>query len=512
MRRLALWLLLLSAPALAQEPSKFTLPQGGSGPATYAGSASAGGPATTALALNANGVNCSAGQYPLGVDASGAAESCTAAATGTIGGTLGSTDNAICRVDGTGGSTIQGSLLTIDDTTGNLTGPSGGFSIIGGTGAGDSLTLDGSAGTAGSVSVSAAGAINLTNGTGGAGIYPYATGYLGVYGNGGTGVGQIITGGLTVDSLYGDDVGAALQDNNGYGMLILGSTARMGSITTSSIGIRNSSTAQTLQVYGTSDSTWSTLTNYARLSLAATDGTSTITTERAGTAAADQNLVVKGEGATATLTLDGSDDVAGAVTVTAAGGATFSATVNGTVLQLYNGADVVHYFGRQSASYPIWKTDSDGQIAWSSGDVGTVTIDSGIARAGVGVLRISNGGTGAGSLLYLKKVTADTDGETTTAVQSGTLWTNTGDADGESITLLNDPTVGVSYCFAVDAAQTLTILPSTGESLYYGTDQCVVSLTSNSAGSTLCVTAVVGGSGGKWFTMSHEGTWACNDA
>lgn len=44
----------------------------------FAGSATEGGPATTALALNANGGNCTAGNYPLGVDASGAVESCTA--------------------------------------------------------------------------------------------------------------------------------------------------------------------------------------------------------------------------------------------------------------------------------------------------------------------------------------------------------------------------------------------------------------------------------------------------
>lgn len=43
----------------------------------YAASVSEGGPATTATALAANGANCSAGQYPLGVDASGAAEGCT---------------------------------------------------------------------------------------------------------------------------------------------------------------------------------------------------------------------------------------------------------------------------------------------------------------------------------------------------------------------------------------------------------------------------------------------------
>lgn len=45
---------------------------------SYAGSVSEAGPATTATALAANGADCSAGNYPLGVDASGAVESCTA--------------------------------------------------------------------------------------------------------------------------------------------------------------------------------------------------------------------------------------------------------------------------------------------------------------------------------------------------------------------------------------------------------------------------------------------------
>ena len=43
----------------------------------YAGSASEGGAATTALALDANGANCGANQWAAGVNASGAAEGCT---------------------------------------------------------------------------------------------------------------------------------------------------------------------------------------------------------------------------------------------------------------------------------------------------------------------------------------------------------------------------------------------------------------------------------------------------
>lgn len=50
----------------------------------YAGSGSEGGAATTAIALAANGANCSAGNYPLGVDASGAVESCTAVGASTL--------------------------------------------------------------------------------------------------------------------------------------------------------------------------------------------------------------------------------------------------------------------------------------------------------------------------------------------------------------------------------------------------------------------------------------------
>jgi hypothetical protein len=50
----------------------------------YAASSTEGGAATTATALAANGANCSAGSYPLGVDASGAVESCTTAAVGDV--------------------------------------------------------------------------------------------------------------------------------------------------------------------------------------------------------------------------------------------------------------------------------------------------------------------------------------------------------------------------------------------------------------------------------------------
>lgn len=44
---------------------------------------------------------------------------------GTMGGSVGSTDNAIVRADGAGGTTLQGSVVTIADTTGIIAGTQG---------------------------------------------------------------------------------------------------------------------------------------------------------------------------------------------------------------------------------------------------------------------------------------------------------------------------------------------------------------------------------------------------
>lgn len=57
-----------------------------------------------------------------------------ASATADVVGPSSSTDNAIVRFDGTTGKLIQNSVLIIDDTTGNITGPAAGFKITGGTG------------------------------------------------------------------------------------------------------------------------------------------------------------------------------------------------------------------------------------------------------------------------------------------------------------------------------------------------------------------------------------------
>lgn len=106
----------------------------------------------TATALAANGTNCSAGNYPLGVDASGNAESCTAAG-GSLGnsntmgdgttvaviiGTIGASSNGGVRLKGGSQSSGVGAVAQLvggDATSGNSLG--GNVSMSGGVGAGN---------------------------------------------------------------------------------------------------------------------------------------------------------------------------------------------------------------------------------------------------------------------------------------------------------------------------------------------------------------------------------------
>jgi len=73
------------------------------------------GTASLATALAANGANCSAGSYPLGVDASGAAESCGTSISGNAA-------TVTTNANLTGGVTSVGNAATVV-TNANLTGP-----------------------------------------------------------------------------------------------------------------------------------------------------------------------------------------------------------------------------------------------------------------------------------------------------------------------------------------------------------------------------------------------------
>lgn len=123
--------------------------------------------------------------------------------------------------------------------------------------------------------------------------------------------------------------------------------------------------------------------------------------------------------------------------------------------------------------------------------------------------------TGTGGFLGLAyAVEANTGAKTPTlggeSDENGELYTNTGDGDGSSITLPNDPTVGAIFRVAATVAQTITLSPGAGETLYYEGDQCTVSLTSATIGTIVEVVAATGGNGAIW--IADGGGWTCNDA
>jgi hypothetical protein len=71
--------------------------------------------AATATALAANPTDCDVDEFATAIDASGNL-TCAEGGAGGIGGTVGATDNAIPRADGTGADTVQSSSLLISDT------------------------------------------------------------------------------------------------------------------------------------------------------------------------------------------------------------------------------------------------------------------------------------------------------------------------------------------------------------------------------------------------------------
>jgi len=103
---------------------------------------------------------------------------------GTIGGSAGATDNRILRADGTGGSTAQGSAVTVDDS-GNISGLgsiTGQSATLGSISSGGSLVLTGTGGPgwAMTLAVGFGGDISIQGGTASFGsfIYGYSSLFL----------------------------------------------------------------------------------------------------------------------------------------------------------------------------------------------------------------------------------------------------------------------------------------------------------------------------------------------
>ncbi len=129
------------------------------------------GNAGTATALAANGTNCSAGNYPLGVDASGNSENCTAANTGTV------TAVSVASANGLAGSSSGGATpaLTLSTTITGLLKGNGTAISAAGSGTDYSLIVANTCSAGSHFSgVTAAGVFTCSADTGsGDGVYPF---------------------------------------------------------------------------------------------------------------------------------------------------------------------------------------------------------------------------------------------------------------------------------------------------------------------------------------------------
>lgn len=111
---------------------------------------------------------------------------------------------------------------------------------------------------------------------------------------------------------------------------------------------------------------------------------------------------------------------------------------------------------------------------------------------------------------FVPTIEAVTTTKTPSGDEAGEHYTNTGDADGASLTATNDPTAGMFFHISLTVAQTFTITPNTGETLYMGADQCVTSMTASAIGASVTIRAASGGSGAQWHAFGASG-WTCND-
>lgn len=163
--------------------------------------------------------------------------------------------------------------------------------------------------------------------------------------------------------------------------------------------------------------------------------------------------------------------------------------------------------GTSACTDPTWIIESHNQTTteWFAFNYDTTN--------SVGSIDVGAGGVAVKDPLYwIPNIEVVTASKTTTLIESGETYTNTGDADGLIITLLNNPTVGAWWTFAVTStvtSNTFSIVPSAGESIQFGASNCATSLTATAIGATVTLRATIGGSGGLFEAIASTGVWIC---
>lgn len=142
-----------------------------------------------------------------------------------------------------------------------------------------------------------------------------------------------------------------------------------------------------------------------------------------------------------------------------------------------------------TALLPTCNTANKGAVAYDT-TASSLKVCSGTSWGAVG-----GGGLGTPS--------AQT-GLTYTTTSTDTFITNTGNAGSLAVTLVNDPTAGTAQLICVTAAQSVSVAPNTGESMYFN-GSTASSVSSSTVGSCVHVVAATGGSGAIWIVDYYSG-------
>lgn len=166
-------------------------------------------------------------------------------------------------------------------------------------------------------------------------------------------------------------------------------------------------------------------------------------------------------------------------------------------------------FPKFSLSTIEWDWAAGGHFRWSNdaNDFSSAK-DSGILRAGAGILRVSDGSTGIGALTSKRQLQDKTASYTVLVTESNGVLTNTGAAGAITYTLPT-PVVGLSYTFITGAAQVLNITtttPASEEIIDAGTaDANDILASAATRGISVTVVAI---SSTSWVIISKTGTWS----
>lgn len=117
---------------------------------------------------------------------------------------------------------------------------------------------------------------------------------------------------------------------------------------------------------------------------------------------------------------------------------------------------------------------------------------------------LSATGTGTITATNVAQAVSAQTGTTYTTTATDAIITNTGNSGSLAITLLNDPTAGVTTRVCVTAAQSVSVAPNTGESLYFN-GTTASSISTSTVGSCVTLLAAKGGSGGIWIVTAFSG-------